>query len=65
MNSSVTSRDPYVVWESAIQGPIVIGSEDHKQLFCRMFLDTFDLYKPAVIEWPKLNDEALANVPPS
>jgi hypothetical protein len=62
MSTSVTSRDPYVAWESDVQGPIVIGSEEHKQLFCRMFLDPFDPYKPAVIEWPKLNDEALARL---
>lgn len=39
-------------------GPIRIGSEAHKTLFCRTLLDTFDPYKPAVIDWPKLDDEA-------
>ena len=36
-----------------------IGSEAHKQLFCRMLLDTFDPYKPAVIPWPELEGDAL------
>lgn len=46
-------------WESPIPGEIRIGSAEHKQLFCRMLLDTFDPYRPAAIDWPKLNDDAL------
>jgi len=34
------------------------GSEAHKTLFCRTLLDTFNPYKPAVIDWPKLDVEA-------
>ncbi|MEL0107974.1 MAG: ferritin-like domain-containing protein [Rhodospirillales bacterium] len=59
MSTSVTSREPYIAWQGDIEGPVKIGSEEHKQLFCRMFLDTFDPYKPAVIDWPKLDDDAL------
>ena len=32
-----------------------LGSEQHKVLFCRTLLDTFNPYKPAVIDWPKLD----------
>jgi len=39
-------------------GPIRYGSEAHKILFCRTLLDTFDPYKPAVIDWPKLDKDA-------
>jgi hypothetical protein len=39
-------------------GPIVIGSEAHKALFCRTLLDTFNPYRPAVLDWPKLDDAA-------
>jgi hypothetical protein len=39
-------------------GPIRFGSEAHKTLFCGTLLDTFNPYKPAVIDWPKLDDEA-------
>ncbi|MBV9991662.1 MAG: ferritin-like domain-containing protein [Alphaproteobacteria bacterium] len=39
-------------------GPIRTGSEAHKILFCRTLLDTFDPYKPAVIDWPKLDRQA-------
>jgi hypothetical protein len=31
-------------------------------LFCRFFLDSFDPYKPAVIDWPQLDSEALAKL---
>ena len=38
-------------------GPIRFGSDAHKTLFCRTLLDTFNPYKPAVIDWPKLDSE--------
>jgi hypothetical protein len=47
-------------------GPIRPGSEAHKRLFCRTLLDTFNPYKPAVIDWPALDPEArerLVNLP--
>jgi len=43
-------------------GTIRIGSDEHKILFSRMFLDSHDPYKPAVIAWPKLDDAALARL---
>ena len=39
-------------------GQIRIGSESHKRLFCNMLLDTFNPYKPSVIDWPQLDDDA-------
>src|SRR6516165_1858870 len=36
---------------------IVIGSDNHKTLFCRMLLDTFCPYKPESIVWPNLDEE--------
>jgi hypothetical protein len=41
-----------------IAAPIRIGSEAHKTLFCRMLLETFNPYRPAVIDWPVLDDDA-------
>lgn len=38
--------------------PIALGSDAHKRLFCKTLLETFDPYRPAVIDWPKLDDEA-------
>jgi hypothetical protein len=43
--------------ESFPEGPIRFGSDAHKTLFCRTLLDTFNPYKPAVIDWPKLDSE--------
>jgi hypothetical protein len=40
------------------QPELKIGSEEHKRVFCRMLLDTHDPYRPAVIPWPKLEEEA-------
>jgi hypothetical protein len=45
-------------WTATAEGPIVRGSEAHKTAFCRMLLDTHNPYKPAVIDWPKLEPEA-------
>jgi hypothetical protein len=42
---------------SSTVGPIRLGSEAHKTLFCRTLLDTFNPYKPAVIDWPLLDVE--------
>ncbi len=42
--------------------PIKLGSEEHKVLFSRTMLDLFDAYRPAVIDWPKLEPEAQRRV---
>jgi len=34
-----------------------LGSPEHKTLFCRTMLDTHDPYRPALIDWPVLDDE--------
>jgi hypothetical protein len=47
---------------TAPAGPIRLGSDDHKKLFCHTLLSTFDPYKPAVIDWPKLAPDALARL---
>lgn len=46
-------------WVHESRGPVQIGSDTHKQMFCRMLLDTHNPYKPAVIDWPPLESEAL------
>src|SRR5262245_21592007 len=37
-----------------------IGSEAHKELFCRTFLEGHRRYEPAELPWPALDDEALS-----
>ena len=39
-----------------------LGSEAHKALFAHTLLDTFDPYKPALIDWPTLDSAALQRV---
>jgi hypothetical protein len=46
-------------WIFSLSGKLPIGSDDHRDASCRMFHDTFNPYKPSVIEWPKLEPEAL------
>ncbi|MCQ8241138.1 ferritin-like domain-containing protein [Rhizosaccharibacter radicis] len=49
-------------WTSPHQGRLRPGSAEHKQAVCRMFHDTFNPYKPSVIDWPKLDAETLARI---
>jgi len=45
-------------WAAPVTGAIRPGSDAHKAAFCRMLLDTHNPYKPAVLDWPPLEDEA-------
>ena len=38
-------------------GPVRLGSEAHLRLFCLELLETHDPYRPAIIDWPKLDPE--------
>jgi hypothetical protein len=46
------------IWTAGECGPIVLGSEAHKQAFCRMLLDTHNPYRPSIVDWPALDPEA-------
>ncbi len=46
-------------WPLPPPGRFKLGGEAHKRLFCRTLLDTFDPYRPAVIDWPKLQPDTL------
>ncbi|GAA0586571.1 ferritin-like domain-containing protein [Rhizomicrobium electricum] len=37
------------------EGPVRLGSPEHLRLLCKTLLETFNPYKPAVIDWPKLD----------
>jgi len=39
-----------------------IGSDDHKRLFCKTFIDTHKPFEPAAIRWPELDAESLARL---
>lgn len=39
-----------------------IGSDDHKELFCRSFMATHRKYEPEDLAWPDLSDEDVARL---
>src|SRR5512143_3771294 len=41
---------------------LVIGSVEHKNLFCKSFVDTHVPYRPEEIAWPELDAESLARL---
>jgi hypothetical protein len=43
-------------WTCSEPGPLRLGTEAHKQAVGQMFRDTFNPYKPTIIDWPKLSD---------
>jgi len=49
-------------WRSPLPGRIEPGSERHRFETCRMFRDTFNPYRPAVLDWPVLAPDALARI---
>ena len=49
-------------WKAKDAGPVRIGSPEHLRMFAQMLLDTHNPYKPAVIEWPRLDDETRARL---
>jgi hypothetical protein len=59
VSPSSTVSEPSGAQGSFSEPPIRLGSEAHKILFCNTLLQTFDPYKPAVIDWPPLERETL------
>jgi hypothetical protein len=49
-------------WTSDQQGALRPGTQQHANSVARMFTDTFNPYKPAVIDWPQLDPEARARL---
>jgi hypothetical protein len=49
-------------WLFAEPGRLRAGTERHKRAVCRMFHETFNPYKPSVIDWPRLDPAALARL---
>ncbi len=46
-------------WTSDCPGVLRPGSDIHKREVCRMFRETFNPYRPSVIDWPRLPADAL------
>jgi hypothetical protein len=49
-------------WTSSHVGELRAGSATHQHELCRMFRETFNPYRPAVIAWPKLSPDMLQRV---
>lgn len=45
-------------WQWPDVGPLVPGTEQHRRATAAMFRDTFNPYKPSIIQWPHLDPEA-------
>jgi hypothetical protein len=38
---------------------LVVGSQEHKELFCRFFLETHVAFEPATVDWPEIDEDSL------
>jgi hypothetical protein len=45
-----------------VQRDFSIGSAEHKDLFCRVFVETHDPYDPYKMPWPELDPDSLARL---
>ena len=39
--------------------PLIMGSQAHKELFCRVFIDTHVPYEVSALQWPILDDTSV------
>jgi hypothetical protein len=49
-------------WTSSAPGPFKPGSDLHGREACRMFRETFNPYRPSVLDWPALEPDALKRI---
>jgi hypothetical protein len=38
---------------------LIVGSQEHKELFCQFFLDTHVTFEPATMHWPEIDEDSL------
>jgi hypothetical protein len=64
---SLDSGDPAAIaaadhaarhWQWPEPGPLIPGTAQHRRAVAAMFRDTFNPYKPSIIQWPRLEAEA-------
>ncbi len=49
-------------WTSPESGSFRLGSDEQKRAACAMFAETFNPYKPSVIDWPVLDEESRTRI---
>jgi hypothetical protein len=49
-------------WDYDVKGPIKFGDPTHFAMLTRLLLDTYNPYKPAVLDWAKLDPETRARI---
>ncbi|MDB5839612.1 MAG: hypothetical protein JWQ23_1564 [Herminiimonas sp.] len=49
-------------WYSQVDRPFHPGSDIHRREVCRMFHETFNPYRPSVLDWPTLDPDALQRI---
>ncbi|GAN80130.1 aminomethyltransferase [Acidocella aminolytica] len=49
-------------WDFPERGAIRVGSEEHYRMFTALLGATYNPYKPAVLDWPKLEPETLQRI---
>ena len=37
---------------------LIVGSPEHKELFCKFFLETHVAFDPATVDWPELDEDS-------
>jgi len=45
--------------QNSSSNSVTVGSQEHKELFCRFFIDTHLKFDPAAIDWPELDESSL------
>jgi hypothetical protein len=49
-------------WDFQTPGPIRYGDSTHFAMLTQLLLDTYNPYKPAVLNWPKLDPDTLSRI---
>jgi Rubrerythrin len=64
MSESVVAAADYNArhWDYPVPGRIKIGSDDHFKMLTQLLKATYNPYKPAVLNWPKLDPDTLTRI---
>src|ERR1700736_3999463 len=52
----------YTTWSGRTMTKLRLGSDEHKKLFCREFIDTFHPFEVRDLKWPELSEANLQRV---